>query len=194
MLITRAELKDHLNIEDSVTAYDTLLDEVILAAIKFMEGYTGRTLTQIGIDSPAVYATQNLHASEVKTDKHGSQYLELEAVPILSIQSIQYIDVDGAAQTWSSSLYELDTERMYGRVYPVYGEDMPSVRSQRAAFVVTYDAGYTEAAGLPKDLWHAGKMLAASFFYNRENDATLTIKSVPLGAERLMAPYKIRKV
>ena len=59
---------------------------------------------------------------------------------------IEYIDVDGNTQTWSSALYESDLDSDFqGRLRPLRNETWPSTGDYFAAARVTITAGWSTA-------------------------------------------------
>ena len=72
----------------------------------------------------------------------GTDTIELPKPPLLSISSIQYVDTDGATQTFSSGDYSADRTSEPGRVVLGFGNSWPSARSQPDAVTITYIAGY----------------------------------------------------
>lgn len=81
--------------------------------------------------------------------------------PLIAVSSITYVDNDGATQTWSSSLYQVDAVSKPGRICPAWGESWPSTRYQMNAVCITFTAGFGAATAVPYEfkhrLWQATK-------------------------------------
>lgn len=90
--------------------------------------------------------------------------IELTRVPVQSVTSITYADVDGTATVMSSALYALDDADDYGFAYvvPAYGSQWPVTRDQINAVKVRYVAGYaaTAAAVTPVDVGRINAIMA----------------------------------
>lgn len=73
--------------------------------------------------------------------------VELRRPPIVSVDSVQYIDLDGATQTWSSSNYDTDLSSAPGRIIPAdTSTGWPSTNDEPNAVIVTFTAGYVNEA------------------------------------------------
>lgn len=111
-------------------------------------------------------------------------------VPLPPLQSatIQYVDANGDTQTLDPSAYQVDAYREPGRIVPAYGTCWPDTRCQPNAVTVTFVAGYGAAAAVPETTKQAIKLLAGSFYENREGLVTGTIvAALPLGVESLLS-------
>jgi uncharacterized phiE125 gp8 family phage protein len=117
--------------------------------------------------------------------------IELRQQPVVSITSVSYVDEAGATQTLSSSTQYAarlgDENRAV--IFPRYDIVWPTVRRQRDAVTVRYQAGY---ARLPDSLRQAMLLLIGNFYENREEVITGTIATqLPVGIEALLSPYRI---
>ena len=65
-------------------------------------------------------------------------------VYLRSVDSIEYVDTDGANQTLATDQYFVDLGGKFiqGRIVPAYGLSWPSTRRQPSAVTITYTAGY----------------------------------------------------
>lgn len=73
----------------------------------------------------------------------------IKCPPISAVSSIEYLDSAGALQTWSSSLYQVDTKSRPARVRPNPDQSWPTARSVMNAVRVTFVAGVASADLLP---------------------------------------------
>lgn len=108
---------------------------------------------------------------------------------VRSVQSVTYLDADGASQTLEPAAYQVLPDVVPGEVHLAFGRSLPTMRTHPAALRVRYVAGLAEApASLPRDvrLWlllHVGHFMA-----NRE--AGQPVKFEPLlHADGLIAAY-----
>ena len=90
-LITLTEAKDQLNIDTAFTGKDTMVSGLILAASAYVEGVTGRYITEQSI--------------QLICDSWDEVQGQLPFGNFQSVTSITYLDTDGNEQTVSSSDY-----------------------------------------------------------------------------------------
>ena len=176
--ITTAEAKTHLRVDTSDD--DTYIGTLIASARNWCEVYTARQI---------IAATYVL-----KLDEWPEGVILLPRPPLASITHIRYVDTGGTEQTWASSKYDVDTNSEPGRVVPAYGETFPSIRGQIDSVIVTYVAGWANAAAVPVEVRHAVKMMVAQWYEHREPTISgLSVASVPLAAERLLYHWRMRE-
>lgn len=169
--ITRDVVKSHLRITHD--AADDDIDQMILAATAICEDYhrriyVSRQLTKVFDKFPAV--------------------IEPPGCPLVSVDSIAYVDEAGDPQTLNASLYEVDTAKEPGRVVPAYGQSWPATRGPLNAVTVTYTAGYGQAADVPDIAKIAIKMLVAHLYYNRGREGAETF---PQHVKDLLGPTRV---
>jgi uncharacterized phiE125 gp8 family phage protein len=156
--IPLAEAKEHLRIE--TTEDDALLQSIIAAARIAIENYLDQKLI-----------TQTVVEYFESFPENGS--FDLRFYPVQSIDSITYVDTDGATQTWDSSNYQVDLYGLYGggpaRIDAAYSATYPSIREQMSPVTVTYVAGYGGRDDVPEDIKAAMRLLIADLYDNRNN-------------------------
>ena len=170
--ITLAEAKLHLK-QDAVED-DALISSLIVAARRHCESRLGQQL---------VTATYRL---TLDCPPCGCE-LELPVPPLQSVTSFQYIDIAGATQTWDSSKYLVDTSRMPGRVYPAWNVPWPNTRGDHNCYTITFVAGYGDAAAVPDTIKAAIKLLVGHWYEHREAASEVSITSIPLAVDSLLA-------
>lgn len=67
--------------------------------------------------------------------------IRLPRPPLISVTSIQYVDVDGNTQTWSSANYVVDAVAEPARITRAYGVSFPGLRAIPNNVIITYKAG-----------------------------------------------------
>lgn len=121
--------------------------------------------------------------------------------PVTSITSVSYVDTAGATQTWASGATGYTTRLPVGPqagpalIYPSYGIQYPSTRSQIDAVTVRFVCGYADAASVPSSLQAAMKLLIGHWYLHREavDTGINTVTSVlPFGIDALVMPYWAR--
>ncbi|MBL4802636.1 MAG: phage head-tail connector protein [Emcibacter sp.] len=88
-----------------------------------------------------------------------------------SVDSIEYVDSDGADQTLVPDQYLVDLGGKFkqGRIVPAYGLSWPSTRRQLSAVAITYTAGYgPDWNAVPEHVRIAICYLVGHYFHNRE--------------------------
>lgn len=150
--LTTAEAKVHLGIASAVTGHDSWLEDTIVAIRHQWEHDTDTCL----VDS-----------TWQQTYECWPDEIELLRRPVSAIEHIKYYDTNGTLQTLASSNYRLDN----GTVQPrVVWDDMavlPALDTRPEAVIVTYSAGYADAASIPADVKHALKIALALQFEQR---------------------------
>lgn len=148
-----SELREHLRFDG--TDEESLLALCIETATDEIQRETYKQL---------LTATFDLKLFDFSCDR-----ITIPVTPVSSITSITYVDANGASQTWSSSLYELQagTESVKGYVKPIYAEPWPTVRGNDRDVTVRFVAGFGAKSDVPERLRTLIKMRAADLFYSR---------------------------
>lgn len=177
--ITTAEAKVHLGIAAAVTGHDTYIASLITAARKYSEDYTNRSFVttewELVLD---MFPYDDLRMS-------------IPRAPLASIDSITYVDSDGATQTWASSNYIASTSREPGALSLAYSKMWPTVRFQPDAVTIAYTAGYGDADAVPKVIKQAILLIVGHWFAMREAVAQGNYNEVPIGAKALLDMYRV---
>jgi uncharacterized phiE125 gp8 family phage protein len=122
--------------------------------------------------------------------------------PVLSIDSVAYVDEAGAAQAIASGDYQWRKERFAARLRPAYNMSWPTVRRQFDAVTVTFTAGYAgtddspvSRDNLPAPLLQAMQMLIGHWDANRETTVVGVIPAeVQHGFDVLMNMYRVGRI
>lgn len=114
--------------------------------------------------------------------------------PMLSVESITYVDQLGATQTLAVDQYlaaKSDTDEWVIR--PAYGVNWPGVREQMAAITITFVAGYgANPSDVPEPLRQAMLLLVGHMYENREAiNVGNIVTELPLAVQSLMFPYRV---
>lgn len=120
--------------------------------------------------------------------------IELPRPPLQSVTSITYIDSDGAEQTVATSVYDVDTNSLPGRIFEKHNQTWPSdVRDQINAITIEYKAGYTSAALVPGAIKNAMLMHVGHLYENREAviiGQGFTSTVVPMGVQNALTLHR----
>jgi uncharacterized phiE125 gp8 family phage protein len=167
--VTIEQVKDHLRID--IVDSDEEIDLMISEARAIAENYCRRSL-----------ATKTL----CLTLDEFEPIIRLPSGPVQSIESIEYVDSDGATQTLAESVYRSDLAAEPARITPAWGESWPSTRCVTGAVTIEYVAGFTT---LPTPIRRAILRLVLAL-YDQRHEAGATAFSIPRSAEALLAPYR----
>lgn len=150
--VTLVEAKSHLR-EDG-DGQDTLIESLITAARELVEGSTGRVLM------PCV-----IRQYFDEFDECG--YLRLSPVPVRSIASIAYLDTNGDEQELDQADCGVDVVSEPARL-EIPNAGWPATYDVINAVWVNVNAGYADAASVPRALKQAILLLVGHWYENRE--------------------------
>ena len=129
------------------------------------------------IDSARVYLETIMHRSFIETEweytldcfPSSPQLIRPTRAPLISVESITYLDANGSLQTLASSEYTVDTRSEFGRIVAAENKSWPITQNEINAVIVKFKAGYgTKQSSIPKDIQAAIKLLVAYWYENRE--------------------------
>lgn len=154
--ISLAEAKTHLNEfavdqEENITA-------LIMAAMEDCEGKTLRSIMR-------------QTREETRDSFPDNGYIELEYPPIISIESVKYLDTNGVEQTLTAASYFLDnsSDVTNGWLTPARGYSWPTSYDQINSVRIRYVAGYATAADIPYAVRQWIKIRVGDLYANRES-------------------------
>lgn len=175
--VTLAEAKLHLRIEDAITADDTLVSALIVAARQWVEQYLHRSLV-----------TQTWR---LKLDAFpDTDTIVLGRPSLLEVSSVTYVDADGDSQTMSTDDYSVDADHFPGRILLGFGKSWPSTRVQPNAVTVTFTSGYGNAAAVPDAIKAALKLVIGDLYANREGSIVGVSHTDNPAVMALLGPYR----
>ncbi len=181
--VTLTELKTQLRIAS--TDEDAHLSTQIVIAREHVEALTRRQLLtatwELALDQFPIYVGSRSKEAEPR------QQIRIPRPRLIAISSITYLDGNGATQTLAADRYRVDARSEPGRVEPAFGYTWPTARHVSNSVVITYTAGYGNAAAVPSSLKAAVLVTAAFLAENRGAD----VKDAPPAVAALVAPYVI---
>lgn len=107
--------------------------------------------------------------------------------PLISVESIVYVDDDGVEQTWSDALYTVVAPSgpyaAKGRILPAYDESWPTTRCVPNAVQVTFRCGYSDGGSpehheIPEDIQH-GMLLVIGELYKQTSESVHAFNQNP---------------
>lgn len=174
---TLDQMKNYLRVDDDTD--DEFISALISASRERVEDVTGRCLMpqqwQLGLDR-FPYRTGEIL---------------LPRAPLLSVDSITYLDGDGQRVTIDGSLYTVDTLSEPTRIRPARNTSWPQHVPDTNVILITFTCGYTV---VPQSLQQAMRLIAASYYDNRAEvvqGASFATLPTPLSAQSLMSTYEL---
>ena len=174
--ISVAEAKQHLRVDhDSDNNYISSLIKVATASA---ENYLRRGIMQ---------QTRRWDGCEFPS---GGWVLDLP--PLVSVSSLDYTATDGSTVTVGSSVYEVDTTSVPGRVYLGKDQTWPTpIESLHDAVRLSFVTGHaTSSSAVPVEYKHAIKLMVERWYEHRGEVASGSLKQMPHGVEALLTPTR----
>lgn len=168
-IISLAAAKAHLYIESADQSDDELIKAMIDSAIDMTEKYCEVKLAPI---SGLIWQAETLHRP-----------LKLGLREIRSIESINYLDLDGAPASLAVDQVRIG---LGGELLPAIGATWPSDVGGQVK--ITFTAGF-EAGKIPPTLISATKMFLAQLYAHRETVIMGGVIEVPLGFQMQCQQY-----
>lgn len=169
--VSLAEARAQLHVDVGDTDFDTEFTIYIKAAREHAEEITGtKFITQ----------TVLMQADSFCALKR------LPMAPLQSIESITYLDSDGAEQTLDPAVYRAVLADMRPSIQLKVGQSWPGLQCTPDAVRVTAIAGYGDAAAVPAKAKQAMLLMVGDWNRNREDSAPVELESIPHGARALL--------
>ena len=175
--VTLAEAKSHLRVDHSEE--DALITSLILAARIQAETHTKLAF----VDQTFVYKIDRFPPNGPV-----DSLLILPRSPLDSVSSVTYLDTAGDSQTLATSVYEVDTASLPGRIRLKFDQVWPNTRTHPEVVTITFIAGYGTLTSVPENIKAAIKLLVANYYEQRAPVVVGTTASeIPLSVERLLS-------
>jgi len=157
-LFERDEVKAHLRVDHADE--DSLIDLFIAAVTDHLDGFAG-------IIGQALIAQQ--WALHLPCFPGRSGAIQIPLRPLITIDAITYLDLDGVMQTLDPALYVARAGKL-AIVEPAYGQGWVSTRADRRAVSITFTAGFGQtAAAVPPAYRSAGLLMIGDLYENRKS-------------------------
>lgn len=158
-LLTRDEAKQFARIDGDDE--NELIDTLVWGASRRLDGPSGLMRRAL--------ITQVLEI-RLDTFPSGTNEIPLPAPPLITLDSVKYIDVGGVEQTLSTSVYTtIGGSPNISSVILAYGQSWPYPQIRSEAVRLRFTAGYgPAAANVPEPIRLAARILVAHWFDNRD--------------------------
>lgn len=166
--ITRAEVKVWARISADNTAFDDAIDMIIPGAVRDVEQYTGKTITE--------------QVWRLTLDRFCGE-IELPRGPVTAIDSFTYLDDNGVSRDVMASTYILDLTCTPQRVLLAPNAAWPSYQNRLSAITIEFRTAMLDD-NVAADMKQAMIMLAAYLFDNP------TEGDIPAGIRAKLSPWR----
>ena len=184
--ISLQEAKTHLRVDHDDE--DALINILKQAATEMAELHTGRS-----------FVTQT---RQMKLDYFPSGDICIQNGPLISISGtdtatspntlgITYYDDAEVLQTLSASEYWVDSSSNIARI--IFKDSWPSTYDMPNAVIVTYTAGYGDAASVPAAIRQAILLILGHLYENRESVSVEQMYEMPFGSKALLGQYVVEQ-
>lgn len=129
--ISLAEAKDHLEIVSSDTTHDSKIARFISAAREQLEDDTGYVL------NTQTYTLSLTHFPI-------NESIVLPVMPVQSVESIKYQDLDNTQQTLSTDIYRFSSARR--SIGLKYDQEWPFITPEEDGIIIAFTAGFGGSA------------------------------------------------
>jgi uncharacterized phiE125 gp8 family phage protein len=176
--LTLAEAKLHCRVDGADD--DTLIGSLIAAVTEHLDGRRG-------------YLGRCLIGQSWEYRAHCFPWcdgIEIPLPPLLSVESVKYIDQAGAEQTLAADQYVVDAATYQGQVRRAYNVFWPVTRLEDYAVRIAFTAGFGDAADVPQPIKTAMLMIIEQLYDKRGADDAGQV-TIPAAARWLLGPYRI---
>lgn len=184
--VTKTEVKAASIIDFSDD--DTLLDSLIAAVTGYLDGadgILGRCLVE--------------QTWDLKVDCFPTWgIIAIPLAPLISVESITYVDTNGDTQTLAGSVYQAFGvgASQGGQVGLAFNESWPGTRDVQEAVTIRFKAGYENSGSpatstVPEAIKRAMMLMIDDLYQHRGNVGEgLSEIPMPTAAQSLLAPYR----
>lgn len=174
------DAKDHIDVETN--EHDPQIMRYIAAARAYVEEHIRKKIIR---QQWRIYLD------------HGLREIDLVPNEVQEVAQVQYIDADGATQTLSASVYEVDIPRQ--KLLLGYGQTWPTTRGKANDAWVDVWCGYYDAATspinlvsrIPADIYQAMMLIVDDSFEHRGSKITGTVVTDNRMLNAMLAPHRL---
>jgi uncharacterized phiE125 gp8 family phage protein len=188
--VSEAELADLLALDNYT---DPLLRILLHSATQAAIAFTGRAFLNqqftIQWDGYPGYGTETGGLDSLR--RVPAEWVELPYAPLVSVQSVKFIDLDGVETVIDLSELVIDTLHQPGRIK--FRKGAP-VLSNNTRMVVEYTSGYGEdPEAVPFNLRFA-ILQAAGYMYEHRGECTADSAITKSGAAATLVPFRMMRL
>lgn len=194
--VTVDQLRANSRLDTAAGDDEPLLKALITAARRHCENYCSRSFIEqewlLTLD--AFPGNETVGSQMVRSPYQlPDNAILLERGPVISVDSISYLDMGSTQQLVPTSLYTAELSGDIGRVTPVFGQIWPITLPQIGAVTVAFTAGFgPTAADVEAPIIQAILMLCEHLYSNRGLMSALTLGEMPWGVAALLDNYQVQ--
>lgn len=184
LLVSLAEIKEHLRLDPDDTSQDTYLTHLITAATEFGEKSTWRDFLN---KTWRTYRNNFYHAN--------ANGIYIQRSRLQSVEFIKYYK-DNILTTVDSSIYYFIESQDFSTIYIKIGNQFPmDVDTRMQAVQIQFVSGYgADAADVPSALRQAVMMHVTALYENRGDCGSDCGSSAPSASMAIYNNYRIRSM
>jgi uncharacterized phiE125 gp8 family phage protein len=191
--LSLSEAKLHCKVD--ITDDDDLITDLITAAREWVEKETRRAYInrsyqlRLNLFPDMFAATFYSFYSLERLPNQRAGIIELPRPPLISVDSIQYVDLTGTLQTLNPSQYIVDGGgACVGTISPAYGLVFPATRLTTNAVLINYTAGLgPDATTVPRRVKAAMKLMIGLWYRKREAAVEKPLTEMPMAVQALLS-------
>lgn len=169
--VTLVEAKANMKVTHS--AEDDLITSLIVVAREYAELAENRAYIEQTITGKMDYFPRKI---------------KLPRSPLLTVESINYVDTAGDTQLLSTDVYAVDTISEPGEITLKFGQSWPSTQRIHHAVTIVYTAGYgDEASDVPQRVKQAMLLIITDWYGHRSDSCSDQLYEIPRNAASLLA-------
>ena len=194
--VSLLEAKEYMKVDDDNDDLEILA--FIKAARIYVENYTGRffitrTVRQF-LDGYTPAMDSYWEGTRTTPIVKFSSYIELAAVPAVSVSSVKYYDDADNEGTWDTSNYYVDAASDLGKIVLRDGGTFPTDLRTVNGLEINYTAGYgTSASDVPDVIKSAIRQYMLYLYEHRGDFERYPAPSPPNVLKVLLDPYKVMR-
>jgi uncharacterized phiE125 gp8 family phage protein len=174
-LVSLEEAQVHLRAENPQEG--ALVQALVTAATAQAEAFCRRR-----------FVTQRWRAT---FDRFPAGALVLPYPPLVSVESLSYVDSSFALQVLAPADYVVRSYETPGEIVPARAKTWPAAADEPDVVAVEFTCGYGDPAAVPEAIRRAVLLIVGTLYANRETVAPVAMQQVPHSAEWLLGPYRV---
>jgi uncharacterized phiE125 gp8 family phage protein len=176
--VSLAEAKAWLRIDDG--DHDATVMALVRSAQDWLENWLGRA-----------FISQQWQYTIDRFPCLPEGVLVLPREPLISVDLVQYLDLDGDTQLLPPTAYRVLGVGDLGRIAVGYGQVWPAVHQGPAAVIVTFTCGHgADHNAVPEELRLALQMMTVAWYDQSDGLAPERAGELPVGVTKLLEPYR----
>jgi uncharacterized phiE125 gp8 family phage protein len=120
--------------------------------------------------------------------------IEIPLPPLLTVESVKYVDEAGVLQTLADDQYVVDAATYQGQVRRAYQVVWPVARAEDYAVRIAFTAGFGDADAVPAPIKTAMLMIIEQLYDKRGDGGDANQITIPAAAKWLLGPYRIEPI